>query len=112
MSRQIIQDKSFQLAIKIVKLCGYLQDSKKDYVISKQLLKIGTSIGANIRFAYEADNQIVRLQKFQTAFKKTQETIYWLDLLAETKILNQEDLNLIVSDCEEVLKMLQNVIEE
>ena len=103
-----IYQKSFQFAVRIVKLCKYLQTEQKEYILSKQVLRSGTSIGANLA---ESECAITRkdfLSKIYIALKECNETLYWLDLLQETGYLSQAEYLSIKSDCEEIRKMLSS----
>ena len=87
----LILDKSFAFAVRIVKLYKYLCDEQKEYVLSKQLLRCGTSIGANINEAQAGQSKADFIAKMSIASKEARETNYWIELLIETKYLNIED---------------------
>ena len=101
-----IQDKSFQFAIRIVKLCKILRSDRAEFVLSKQLLRSGTSIGANIAEAQQAQSRADFLSKLNVSFKETTETIYWLRLLEATDYLQESEYKSVVSDCIEIEKIL------
>ena len=101
-----IKYKSKKLAVKIVNLYKFLRDEKKEYVMSKQLLRSGTSIGANIAESECAISKRDFLNKIYIALKECVETIYWLELLYDTSYLNEKEYNLVKSDCEEMRKMM------
>ena len=84
----LILDKSFAFAVRIVKLYKYLCDEQKEYVLSKQLLRCGTSIGANINEAQAGQSKADFIAKMSIASKEARETNYWIELLIETKYLN------------------------
>ena len=98
--------KSKKYAVRIVNLYKYLCDEKKEYILSKQLLRSGTSIGANIAESECAISKKEFLSKIYIALKEANETLYWLDLLYETEYLNEHEYFSIKDDCEEIKKML------
>lgn len=100
--------KSRKFAIRIVKLYRYLCEQKNEFVLSKQLLRSGTSIGANIAESECAISKKDFLSKIYVAFKETNETLYWLDLLYETEYLTKQEYASVKSDCEEIKKMLSS----
>lgn len=102
----IVEQKSFQFAIRIVNLCKHLRSSKKEYTLSKQLLRSGTSIGANIAEAQQAQSKADFVSKLSIALKETTETKYWIRLLSATGYLLEPEYRSIVSDCIELEKML------
>ena len=101
-----IQDKSFKFAIRIVNLYKMLCTDRKEYVLSKQLLRSGTSIGANITEAQQAQSKADFRSKLNIALKETSETKYWLLLLAATDYLTEVEFDSIFSDCTEIEKIL------
>lgn len=100
--------KSKRFAIRIVNLYKYLCDVKKEFVLSKQLLRSGTSIGANLAEAEYAVSKKDFMAKLYIALKECSETKYWLELLYETEYLNKEQFDSIYNDCEEIRKMLSS----
>ena len=109
MKDNIIQIKSKAFAIRIIRLYRYLIETKKEYVLSKQLLRSGTSIGANICEALCGVSKKDFLSKMHISFKECVETQYWLDLLAETDYLSKNEYDSISSDCEELRKLLSSI---
>ncbi len=97
---------SKQFAIRIVKLYNHLCTTKKEYVLSKQLLRSGTSIGANLAEAECAISKKDFIAKFYIAHKECAETLYWLELLHETEYLSKGEYESIVEDCIELRRML------
>lgn len=93
---------------RIVNLYKHLCDEKKEYVLSKQVLRSGTSIGANIAESECAISEKDFLSKIYIALKECAETIYWLDLLAETDFLTNDEYKSTYADCEEIRKMLSS----
>ena len=109
MSDSIVFDKSKKFAIRVVKLYNYLCDEKKEFVLSKQLLRSGTSIGANIAEANSAFSKKDFLAKMYIAFKECSESKYWLELLYETDYLTQSQFDSINADCTEIQKLLSSI---
>ena len=101
-----VKSKSKKFAVRAVKLYKYLCNEKREFVLSKQFLKSGTSIGANIAESECASSKKDFLAKIYIALKETNETLYWLDLLFETEYLTQQEYCSMKSDCEEIKKML------
>ena len=108
--KSIIQEKTFSFAIRIVKLYKYLIDTKKEFVISKQLLRSGTSIGANVREAHNGESNADFIHKLAIAQKECDETLYWLESLNATEYLNQNGFDTISNDGIEILKILKSSI--
>lgn len=102
--------KSFAFAIQIVKASRLLVEHKKEYVLSKQLLRSGTAVGALIREAQNAESKSDFVHKLSIAQKECDETLYWLDLLKETNYLNNEEYLSLRNEAEELLKMLRSSI--
>ena len=103
-----VKYKSKICAVRIVRLYKYLCDEKKEYVLSKQLLRSGTSIGANIAESECAISEKDFLSKIYIALKESAETIYWLDLLFETDYLSEIEYKSMKDDCEELRKMMSS----
>ena len=108
--KNIIEKKSFDFAIRIVKLYKYLCNNKKEYVLSKQVLRSGTSIGANVAEAQQAQSKADFISKLSIALKETTETKYWLRLLNATNYLNQSEIKSILDDCIEIEKILTSIL--
>lgn len=102
-----VKYKSKSFAIRIVRLYNHLVDNKKEYVLSKQILRSGTSIGANIAESECAISKKVFLSKLYIALKESAETLYWLEILNETDYLTNEEYTSLYNDCEEIKRMLQ-----
>lgn len=105
-----LKDKSFQFALKIVKLYTFLSEQKREYIMSKQLLRSGTSIGANIREAQNAQSKADFIHKLSISQKECDETLYWLELLHQSEYLTEKEFGSIHSDATELLKMLRSSI--
>lgn len=109
MKDNVVFDKSKKFAIRVVKLYKYLCDEKKEFVLSKQLLRSGTSIGANISEANCSISKKEFLSKMYIAFKECAESKYWLDLLFDTDYLTQTEYDSIMNDCTEIQKLLSSI---
>jgi len=105
--KNIARDKSKIFAVRIVNLYRHLCEIKKEYVLSKQILRSGTSIGANLAEAEYAISDKDFLSKVYIALKECAETIFWLDLLFQTEYLTEEEYNSIYDEAMELLKMLK-----
>ena len=111
MAENIIEAKSFQFAVRVVNLFKYLRTSKKEYVMSKQVLRSGTSIGANVAEAQQAQSRADFLSKLNIALKETTETKYWLRLLKEADYLEAVEYQSIYKDCVEIEKILVSIVK-
>lgn len=109
MSENVVFIKSKSFAVRIVKLYQYLCETKKEYVLSKQLLRSGTSIGANIAESTCAMSDKDFLAKIYIAFKECAETQYWLELLYDTDYLLEKEYISISEDCIELKKLLSSI---
>ena len=107
-----IQSKSRSFAIRIIKCYNYLVSEKHELVMSKQLLRCGTSIGANTRESKNAQSRMDFLNKLNIALKEADETEYWLDLLHETKYLDDNMYESLLSDCKEIIAILVTIIKK
>jgi len=104
-----ILDKSKAFAIKIVNLYNYLKADKSEYVMSKQLLRSGTSIGANVRESVYAQSRADFLSKMYIALKEAGESAYWIEILEDTKYLTPAQSKSMLDDCEELIKILSSI---
>lgn len=104
-------DKAFDFSVRIVNLCKYLQSDHKEYVISKQIMRSGTSIAANLKESNYAQSRKDFLHKTQIALKEAAETEYWIDLLLETEYIDQTMHQSLKSDITEILKMLTATVK-
>ena len=105
----IVFSKAKKFSIRIVKLHKYLCSDKSEYTLSKQLLRSGTSIGANLAEALHSISSKKFLAKIQIACKESAETVYWLELLREANILSEKEFASIYADAVELLKMLTSI---
>ena len=101
-----VADKSFEFAVRIVNLCKYLRYKKKDFVLSKQLLRSGTSIGANVHEGRRAQSRADFVAKMSIALKESNETYYWLKLLYRTEFLTKDEYLSMREDIDEILRIL------
>ena len=111
MKDNIILEKSLDFAVRIVNLYKYLSTEKRENVISKQVLRSGTSIGANIREASQGQSKADFTAKMSIALKEATETEYWLELLVRTEYLNASEYESIQQDCSELAKMLTSIVK-
>ena len=111
MSKSVLRDKSYAFAIRIVQLSHFLQNDKKEYVLSKQILKSGTSIGALIREAQFGQSRADFSHKMSIALKEANETIYWINLLKDTGYIDDKLFNTIQIDCKELVAMLVSTVK-
>ncbi len=103
--------KSRDFAIRIVRLYQYLQQDKKEFVIAKQLLKSGTSIGANVKEAVRGQSKADFAAKMNIALKEASETEYWIDILHETDYINDKEFVSINNDLIEISKLLTSIVK-
>ena len=113
MKQNIIKEKTFALAVRIVKLYKLLCNDKKEYVLSKQLLRAGTSIGANVQEAQAAQSKKDFAAKMAIASKEARETKYWLLLLLETNYLDRSDNSIeeIMSQVNDIINILTKIVK-
>lgn len=113
MKDNIILDKSFEFAIRVVKLYKHLCDDKKEYVLSKQLLRSGTSIGANINEAQAGQSKADFIAKMSISSKEARESKYWIDLLIKTDYLNKDNKHVqtLVNEIDEIVRMLTSIVK-
>ena len=106
-----LRDKSFQMALRIVKLSKYLREEKKEYILSKQLLRAGTNPGAMVREAANAESGMDFIHKLAIGQKETGETQYWLELLHHSNYINEKELTSVFKTTQEVMALLRNSIK-
>jgi four helix bundle protein len=109
MKDNLVHAKSFAFAIRIVRLYQLLAQKKKEFVLSKQLLRSGTSIGANVEEAIGAQSKPDFLSKMSIAYKEARETSYWLRLLKDTGYLTQAEFDSIHADAEELCRIIASI---
>ena len=111
MKENIIKKKSFDFALRIVKLYQYLVNDKKEFVLSKQLLRSGTSIGANVREAEQAESKADFIHKTSISLKEANESEYWIELLFKADYIDEIQFNSTNKDLKEILKLLTSIIK-
>ncbi|AQX05963.1 four helix bundle protein [Elizabethkingia meningoseptica] len=107
----IIKQKSFNFAIQIIKLYQYLSNDKKEFILSKQILRSGTSIGAMVRESEHAQSKSDFIHKLSIAQKEINETIYWLELFQATDYLSKQEFESINEDAVEIIKLITSIIK-
>ena len=105
----IVAAKSKSFALRTIKLHRYLCNEKKEFILSKQVLRSGTSIGANVRESLHGQSKADFYSKMNIALKEASETEYWLELLHESGYIDNEPFESIYSDCKELLKILISI---
>ncbi len=106
MKKNILKDKSYLFALRVVKLSRYLVVELREYVLAKQILRSGTSIGANVEEAYQGESKLDFIHKLAIANKEAFETHYWLRLLRDSKLLTRSQTESLLADCDELQRML------
>ena len=107
----VILIKSKAFALRVIKLYKYLCGKKREFVMSKQIMRSGTSIGANVREATRAQSTPDFISKMNIALKEAEETCYWLELLYESEYLDEKAFNSLYSDSMELLKILTSIVK-
>ena len=111
MKSNILKDKSYAFALRSIKLFQYLTAEHREYVLSKQLLRSGTSIGANIEEAFQGESRSDFIHKLSIANKEAFETHYWLRLLRDSEILTPKQAESLLHECDEIQRMLVAAIK-
>ena len=107
----MVVEKAFRFAVRIVRLSQYLTNEKKEFVLSKQILKSGTSIGANVSEAEGGQSKADFIAKCQISYKEALETKYWLRLLQETGYIDAKLAESLLGDVQELIRILQAIIK-
>ena len=107
----ILHTKSKSFALRIIRFYKYLTEEKREYVLSKQLLRSGTSIGANIRESKNAQSDTDFVHKLSLALKEADETAYWLELLFESDIIDKVEYDSLYNDLKEIIAMLTSTVK-
>ncbi|MDQ3021086.1 MAG: four helix bundle protein [Bacteroidota bacterium] len=110
-SKNIIEIKSYKFALRIIKLYKYLTVKKKEFILSKQVLRSGTSVGANVKEALQAQSRSDFIYKLNISLKEASETEYWLDLLKDSETIDKKSYESIANDCIELIKLLTSIIK-
>lgn len=108
-SDNIVSDQSKAFALRIIKLYRFLNDEKHEYILSKQVIRSGTSIGANVKEAVRGQSKADFYAKMSIALKEASETEYWLELLHESDYIPDDAFNSIYADCQELLRLLMSI---
>jgi four helix bundle protein len=108
-SDNVVQQKSYAFAVRIVKMCQHLSETKKEFVLSKQVLRAGTSIGANVEEALGGQSKPGFLSKISIAYKEARETTYWLRLLKDTGYLTQAEFDSIHAEADELCRIISKI---
>lgn len=108
--KNVLKDKSFSFAIRIINLYKYLSTAKNEYVLSKQLLRSGTAVGALIRESQNAESKADFIHKLAIAQKECDESIYWIELLFHTNYLSSTEYESISNEATEILKIIRSII--
>ncbi|MFP5470471.1 MAG: four helix bundle protein [Bacteroidia bacterium] len=111
MDKNIVKNKSFLFAIRVVNLYKHLSEKKKEIILSKQLLRSGTAIGALVREAEHAESKADFIHKLSISLKEANETHYWIELLYKTNYLNEKEFSDIEKDVTELIKLLVSIIK-
>lgn len=110
-NKNVLKNKSYEFALRVIKLCKYLVENKKEYILSKQLLRSGIAVGALIREAEFAQSKKDFVSKMSIALKEANETNYWIDLLKDSNYLDKKEYESINDDVKELIKMLVSSIK-
>ena len=111
MKENAVKDKSFAFALRIVKFAKFLESKKKEFVLSKQVLRSGTAIGALVREAEHAESKADFIHKLSIALKEANETLYWLELLHQGEFIDNQSFHSIAGDSEELIKLLIAIVK-
>ncbi|TDM00428.1 MAG: four helix bundle protein [Flavobacteriaceae bacterium] len=111
MKQNVVKQKSFEFAIRIVKLYQFLKENKQEYILSKQLLRSGTSVGAMVREAEHSESKADLVHKLSIGQKEINESIYWLELLYATEYLTIDQFESMNKDATEILKLLTSILK-
>jgi four helix bundle protein len=106
-----IKEKSFAFALRVVKLAKYLEWERKEFVLSRQVLRSGTAIGALVREAEHAESKADFIHKMSIALKEANETLYWLELLHQAEYIDEQSFQSIGADSEELIKLLTAIVK-
>ena len=108
----MLHEKSLDFAVRIVNFNKYLREEKKEFVISKQILRSGTSIGSNVRESRNAQTDPDYLTKINIALKEADETQYWLEVLLRSKLISETEFNSMNNDLKELIAMLVSTVKK
>lgn len=111
MRENIIVTKSFNFALKIIKISSYIELNKRQYVLANQLLRSGTSIGANVKEGVNAISKADFRNKMSIALKEANETEYWLELILYSKMIEKSDIIKLINECKELCRILNSIVK-
>ncbi|HHY57502.1 MAG TPA: four helix bundle protein [Chloroflexi bacterium] len=111
LQKNVVAEKSKQFAVRIIRFYKYLCSEQKEFVLSKQILRSGTSIGANVRESRNAQSKADFISKMSIALKEADETAYWLELLKESETIDQKQFKSLYDDVEELIRLLTTIIK-
>lgn len=111
MKENIVKEKSYKFAMRVIKAYKFLSEDKREFVLSKQILRSGTAIGALIREAEQAQSRKDFIHKMNIALKEANETEYWLMLLKDSEYINEESFISIHKDCDELIRLLVSIVK-
>jgi len=111
MKESIVRDKTYAFALRMVKAYKYLTQEQREFVLSKQVLRSGTSIGALVKEAEHAQSRADFIHKMNIALKEANETEYWLNLLKDSEYIDIKSYNSIHQDCSELIKLLASIVK-
>ncbi len=111
MAKNIIYEKSYSFALRIVKLSNYLKNEHKEFVLSRQVLRSGTAIGALIKEAQFAQSKADFIHKLSIALKEANETDYWINILYDSSYLNKKMYDSLIKDAKEIISLLVSIVK-
>jgi four helix bundle protein len=111
MKENVLKEKSYSFALRIVKMCKFLCEEKREFILSKQVLRSGTSVGANIEEAGQGQSKADFIHKLSISLKEAVETNYWLRLLRDAEYLSENQAESLLNDCRELEKLLTSSIK-
>ena len=111
MKENIVKEKSYKFALRVINTYKFLSDEKREFVLSKQMLRSGTAIGALVREAEHAQSRADFIHKMNISLKEANETEYWLMLLKDSKYIDEESFVSIHKDCDELIRLLVSIVK-
>ena len=111
MKESIVQSKSFDFAVAIIVMCQKLVDERHEYILTKQLIRSSTSIGANIREGRRAQSPADFVAKMSISLKEAEESRYWLELLTASKYIDAVQASELLNSCDEIIRMLASIVK-
>ena len=111
MKESVVREKSYEFALRMIKAYKYLTQEQQEFILSKQVLRSGTSIGALVKEAEHAQSRADFINKMNIALKEANETEYWLMLLKDSEYIDMKSYNSIHQDCSELIKLLASIVK-